>query len=291
MSYENAQDETFTAPEPRLPSKDPFVALLGKGRGLDDPHALAARLAATERQLVSAEAVSADLRIANQQLVENCRELSMEADALDDALAIAKAAGAWSRRERDIARYDAMRGGRPDPLPDIDDEVHHGLWTPGRPYLTHQHVYEPRTSACYRAREGGAPVGARPARSTRWRRCRGSGCPSLPAMNWPRHPSEGFALRQSSHWWDRDQALWLLAEMPMDYLEAAIAWLRGAAVGLYIGELHRSNPCLPCPAWAYPSPRSWISDTPLMRALLAERRTRRRLAAARDAAAHDSDEH
>jgi hypothetical protein len=104
------------------------------------------------------------------------------------------------------------------------------------------------------------------------------------------HPCDGEAVRQTELWWDRNRAGWRIRDardIDDEYLANIIDYLRRHARQLCAGEARCEVPMVPCPWNAYPSPAAWLADTPLMHALLRERR-RRRDAARREAARQEA---
>ncbi len=151
------------------------------------------------------------------------------------------------------------------------------MWTPGRPYLSYQHVWHPKTGDCYQADKGGAPAGEMPGTGRHWQACMDTPtCPTpLPVLAGElEHPLGGPALRQTELWWDVNHTAWTVREIADDYLENIIAFLRRHARQMCAAEAEQSIPFVPCPWNAYPSAAAWLADTPLMRALLRERRRR-----------------
>lgn len=251
--------------------------MLGSGRGVTDPRAIAQRLTDTERELGQLHAQLGSVSQTNERLRREYAELNDEVARLHLQLGDASSEIAMCSVHRDIARYAAMRAGGVDPLAhSLFEEEHHDIWTAGRPYLTGQHVYEPQTGACYRAKRGGVSAGARPGQSSHWHLCTAGICPEPEPIPATPHPVGGLALRQTAVWWDRERHAWRLEQLTPEHLVAVISWLRESAEWLYQAELNGLRLYVPCPTWAYPSPRAWLADTPLMGALLAERRRRRR---------------
>lgn len=256
-------------------SADAFESVVGNSRGVTDARSLARALTNSERELTLTYARLSDAAADIEQLNREKAQLAEVVTCLEGDVALADHLLDCSRRDRDLARAALMRAGRRDPVVNSVAE-HHGNWTPGRPYLTNQHVYLPNTSVCFRARAGGALVGASPGKSSRWRRCGDGACPQPTAVPVGSHPvRSGYALRQEVWWWDKDLKRWALEDLSSEYLMAVIDFLRDAAPRLHGTEFDSARFHVPCPVWAYASARSWLSDTPLMRALLAERRRRR----------------
>jgi len=258
---------------------------------LADARALHKRLRAAERDVASA-LQRASLLDSEKAALE--RELQRERallDAANDSLREAEDENRQSLWERDRARYRLVRNGLRDPAyPDIS--VHQGMFTPGRPYLREHHVRDAENNYCYRTDGDGVPPGCVPGRSRRWVRCDDEeGCPPEPTSS-PRpstggHPmSNGRALRQDLCWWDVDGAWWFIAEgtgsdvtarqsLTREHLLACIEFLNRHALRLWVDELKCAIPRAPCPANAYETPDAFVADTPLMRALVAEKRRRR----------------
>ena len=252
-----------------------FEKVLGGGRGINDIRVLREQLADRERELMAAHGKLGGLQSERDRLTDDVRTLVERVEDLEEDLSISAAALTARERDRDFARYAAVRSGCRDPMLTVVPDEHHGIWSPGRPFLTGQHAIDPRTRACYRMREGGAQAGERPSKSGRWQRCRGDDCPVPTPMSTTRHPaSSGFALRQSEHWWDASHKRWRLRDLTNEHLLGVIEWLRDAASGQWHRELSCGAQRVPCPPLAYGSSRTWLNDTPLMRALLNERRRR-----------------
>lgn len=118
-------------------------------------------------------------------------------------------------------------------------------------------------------------MGERPGDSRRWARCYDPGHPEATVvLHSPPAPIIWFVLRQDSWWWDQDSKRCALGELTDENLARVIASLRERAPTLYHDELVLQARSAPCPVVAYSTSRSWLADTPLMRALLAERRRR-----------------
>jgi hypothetical protein len=284
--------------EARIPAaggdSDPFERVLGHGRGLNDLGLLGAELQQAKDALAEAVAGLQDARSREDALQDVVARLT------DDLGRMTREQGKWQwaadqaeMRNRKLrvggeqARYAAMRLGHRDPVPDWPFErTHHGVWTPGRPYLAYSHVWHPKTGDCYCTDNGGAPIGEAPGTDRHWQSCmESSGCPEpvpLPTDEME-HPCDGEAVRQSQLWWDRTHAAWRIKEIDDEYLANIIDYLRSHARQLCAGEARWPVPFVPCPWNAYSSPAAWLADTPLMHALLRERR-RRRAAARREAA-------
>ena len=254
---------------------DAFATVLGSGRGVTDTRALTKLLLRTERDLVAAHSEVRRLQHENDAFAQNVRVLDQAVGELDATAAGLRRKLADSQYDRDFARYLVVRGRGRDPLLLVAEDEHHGVYTPGRPYLGGQHVYAPKSGACYRMQPGGVPPGQRPSENPRWRRCHGAACPRprrIPRM--PHPVASGHALRQSRHWWDAARYPWEIRELSAEHLLAVIAWLRDLADHMRSNELAHRVSHVPCPAHAYPTATLWLADTPLMRALLAERRRR-----------------
>lgn len=283
---------------------DPFGPVVGHGRGLSDQTVLSVELQECKDALAKAlsELQAARMREDTMQdvlarLTEDLNRETLRQSSAQKLADQAEARATALRVERDKARYAAMRAGARDPAPGESFEpVHQGVWTPGRPFLAYQHAWHPRTGDCYRADKGGAPVGEVPGTGTHWEACidQQGTCPApVPLLTDEfEHPLDGEAVRQTELWWDDNHAAFRIREIDEvddDYLENIIALLRSQARQLYAGETRWGIPFMPCPWNAYASPAAWLADTPLMRALLRERR-RRRDAAHRRAARGDTPE-
>jgi hypothetical protein len=263
---------------------DGFEALLGNRRGLTDPTAMLERLDLQE-------AVLRDLR---EALVDARSDVQVKEEALLDA------EGALQRKRFEAiklrghlddvntellaARYAVLRAGGRDGLRKLVSPIPWGPWTPGRPYLAGEHAVDPRTGHCHVARVGGAKRGARPGASPHWTRCRRRThrelldadqeplpCAEAGALR----PELWLLLRQTRVWWEYSEGAWELPDLPDTKLLDGIDALRKDAAQMFRGELTFHPRTAPCPAIAYVSARGWLADTPLMRALLAERRRRR----------------
>jgi hypothetical protein len=256
-------------------SNDAFERVLGNGRGVTDTRALGELLASTERNLSAAHQELGQLCSETDAFNQRLDELDAIVVELQTELSATSMELRWCERDRDLARYCVVRSGGQDPLVAGVNDEHHGIWTPGRPFLTGQHVYEPLTGACYSVTAGGAAAGERPHESRRWRRCRGGRCPAPGPIPTTPHPvGSGYALRQREHWWDATGRRWNIHDLASDHLIAVIDYLRDFANPMRDAELSDSRTYVPCPANAYPSASTWLSDCPLMRVLLAERRRR-----------------
>lgn len=261
-----------------MPAENKFERLLGDGRGVSDSRSLRERLAGTERELTAAQGELRRSRKTTDSLESDVRALKENVEELKETLHLEGRRAAANECERDLARYAALRGGIPDPLVAVEP-VHQAVWTKGRPYLTGQHVFDPSTSACYYASPGGVPAGRPPGRSRGWQRCdEDAYCPEPASLSTSPHPAaSGYALRQDRHWWDAKGEMWTLAELSREHLLGVIEWweLPERADRLWADELQLVPLLAPCPPNAYQSSREWITDSPLMRALLAEKRRRR----------------
>ena len=252
---------------------DGFHEVLGDVRGATDARALRARLGSAERERDEAWATAWSLQTELGALRLRGTELSIELQTSRAALLDARVDLDCLLSARDAARYAAMFAGAPDPIT-ADAEVHHGRWTPGRPYLDGQHVTHPISGHCYRAHTGGVPAGLMPDGVNGWVPCQGV-CPQPERVFAGSHPaSSGFALRQHEFWWDQSGERWALADLTAEHLTAVIDWLPEHLDTLWQPEFRGSVPRVPCPANAYEFAEDWLADTPLMRALLAEAQRR-----------------
>jgi len=285
-------------PDTGASSADPFGRVLGHGRGLSDTTVLSAELQECKDALADARAGLQAARMREDTLQDAVQRLSLdlgtaqaERDRLRRQTSELETHENELRHERDRARYAAMRrSGQRDPVPGpIQLRIHQGIWTPGRPYLSYQHAWHPRTGDCYRTDKAGAPVGEMPGTGRHWEACMGSEtCPTLRPVPAPLLEGPLHALRQTELWWDRNRTASLIKEVDDAHLTTIITFLRSHARRLYDEDADWSIPNVPCPWNAYPSPAAWLADTPLMRALLRERRRRRRDAAWRQTAGQES---
>jgi hypothetical protein len=281
-----SEDKRTIAPR----SGDPFGLLLGPGRGLSGAVASQQELKDLREKLDAAAASLAEARTAERILRGDIRKLKAEvaklAEERDTARKLTKFAEGDRRNalvERDRARYTAMRGGAQDPCIDADGPTFHQReWTAGRPYLGYQHAWHPRSGECYRACSTGAPIGEVPGSGRHWERCLDlDGCPLPPptrADEIDDAPS-GPALRRTELVWGREQRRRAPRELSDDELANVIGFLRSNANDMCSEEFLLTDPPVPSPVNAFPTAAAWMADTPLMRALLRERR--RRQAAAR----------
>jgi hypothetical protein len=253
--------------------EDRFREALGDARGVTDARVLRACLGSAELERDEAWASAQSLQTELGALWLRGTELSAELLTSRAALLDARADLEYMERERDMARYAAMFAGAPDPIT-ADSEVHHGEWTPGRPYLDGQHVTHPVSVHCYRAHTGGVPAGLMPDGVNGWVLCQ-EVCPYPERVFAGPHPvSSGAALRQHKFWWDQSGERWALADLTAEHLTAVIDWLPEHVDALWQPELRCSVPRVPCPPDAYEFAEDWLADTPLMRALLAEAQRR-----------------
>jgi len=280
---------------------DPFGRVLGHGRGLSDPRLLGAELqdakdalAKSAAELREARSHSDALHGVIESLTADLERMAAESNRWHQLADQAERRETELRVECQRARYAVMRCGNRDPMPDRTYETtHHRVWTPGRPYLSYTHVWHPKTGDCYSTDKGGAPAGEVPGTGRHWEACtERNGCPEpvpLP-LDEMEHPCDGEAVRQTELWWDRNHAAWRIREagdIDDEYLTNIIDFLRSHASQMCAGEGRWEVPMVPCPWNAYPSPTAWLADTPLMRALLRERR-RRRDVARREASREES---
>lgn len=253
-----------------------FDELLGPRRGVTDIAALTHRLVLAEREREDAQHRSEAAERSGQDACDKLLHLHKELDEVCELYEAAKFQARRAINQLDQVRYAAARAGIA--VEDADDDEHHGVWTPGRPYLTGEHVLHPDTLECFWVAEGPiAPPAARPGHRRVWVRCRDGHCPSPPpsAVSM-RHPvGSGRAVRQTEFWWDSYRLMRPLPEMPRDYLLNVIDWLTQQAPELFLIEWRMAAPLRPCPVTAYPDATAWLADTPLWRALADEKRTRR----------------
>lgn len=259
-------------------TRDAFEQLLGPGRGIADATARALlstsehELLAAQREIQRLRADSAEHDAETERARERTEELNSKLD--QKRFELVRTENYLTR-----ARYALVRADLPDPLAYIAAAEHHGIWTPGRPYLIAQHVYDPATWHCYTpANEEGVKAGRRPGRTLAWQRCIRSrlGCPAPPSVSMQPHPvASGYAVRQECSWWDAQCRAWPLEKLSDEHLLRVIDWLEDNLVNIFIAELGRYPALVPCPPNAYVGADEWLADTPLMRALLAEKRKRR----------------
>lgn len=255
-----------------------FESLLGTRRGITAPAVMLERLDCQE----------AELRDLREALANARSEVQVKEEALLDAeraLHRTRFEAVMLRGHLDeaaiglmAARYALLRAGGRDGLRKLTSPILRDLWTPGRPYLTGEHAVDPRTGHCYIARAGGAKRGARPSASSRWTRCRQRAHQepldehsSLPSPGAAMRPALWLVLRQARFWWEPGGGRWELAELPNNVMRDIIETLRKDATRIFRSELTFHPRTAPCPAIAYATARGWLADTPLMRALLAER--------------------
>jgi hypothetical protein len=269
---------------------DPFDQLLGPSRGLSDPVALSAKLIAAEREAVQ---LAGELNLVREQR----RVAERRADALFDNLSelevahvSERAAHIACKRDRDCALYIAVAACAAGDIYVEHTPEHHGVWTPGRPYLGNAHAWSPSTGVCFSAKLGGAAAGRRPGRSARWERCAPDvPCPTpVPVDPEPHQATGGYALRQADRWWDKHKREWTIREadateltppLTREHLLGVVDFLLRHCERFYYEEMWRYPRLVPCPAHAYAPYRdphlTWLHDTPLMNALLAEKARRR----------------
>jgi hypothetical protein len=260
---------------------DEFDRLLGDGRGITDARVLLARLSSAERELAGATTELERVYSEKDELAHGRQLLHDRIAGLEDAVEDAAVELASCQCDHDHARYIAVAAGLGDPFIRGEPE-HQGVWTPGRPYISGQHVYDPQTGACYQARCLGVVAGKHPRQSKLWYRCKGAPCPELVELSMDPHPAaSGYALRQERSWWDREKKRWKLKDLSREHLLGVIKYLEDNIVRLYADDSAQLPMRVPCPPNAYfstgghSSQYAWLQDTPLMRALLAEKRRRR----------------
>lgn len=269
-----------TAPASSAEPGSRFDAVLGERRGIADA-AVRTHLAATQRELEVSQQEAAELRERHESLERAVGDLH---DRLEDADAEIRARCDEVRAcecEVDRVRYALVRAtgsdiGGGDAAPD----VHHGVWTRGRPYLFGQHVYWPEGGACYRTPISGIAPGHPPGVSRLWLRCVDDGaCPKPVVPGSSPHPvASGLAVRQTRAWWDRHGAEWALSELTDEHLRGVITWLHDHADELWGSELAFALVFPPCPAQAYLTESDWLADLPLVHALEREVSRRRSVA-------------
>lgn len=290
---------TENAKRPNQRHGDPFGSVLGTGRGLTSNPASQAELKAAQDQLTEALAKLSDAVDQVDELLETVSDLRAQLQQAFEqrnrhqlAAQDAEAREADALVERDRARYAAMRiGVQRDPCGHVEaDQTHQREWSPGRPYLSFQHVLHPKTRECYCADMGGAPIGELPGSGRHWQRCIDLDLcpPAEPPGAQFHHPLDGPALRQTDLWWDHEHNAIPLRELTDSHLDNVIDFLRTSAQQLNSKEWSQSRVMAPAPYHAYETAAAWMADTPLMRALLREQRRRRaatrRLARARSPA-------
>jgi hypothetical protein len=279
---ENARQTENPPAQPQGQTHPPvgFDAVMGSRRGVSEAHELARLLAKTRTALMEAvedrDAVQRQLSAAHARsdaMSRLAKEEKARAATLADTLA-------ESEQTRYANRYAFMRQGYRD-LPETELGAQlpgRGVYTPGRPYLGGEHAYHETTETCHLARDGGALIGEQPGHSDRWRRCRDRSHTEAPEPVMPltarNMPNMTDILRQADFWWDRPGQRWALADLSDAYLLNVIVYLREEAPTSFAAEADESPWLAGCPTMAYASWRSWLADTPLMRALLRQRRRR-----------------
>jgi hypothetical protein len=251
------------------PNESRFDDVLGQRRGMTDPRAALLRLDVVERELECVQQEARALHLKRSELsdaVAGLRDQLQEKDAeLSDVYdELSASAGDLAR-----ARYALVRATDADPFPRNGPAVHHGVWTPGRPYLCAEHVYAPADGHCYRAPPFGIPAAREPGVSGQWVRCRAPrGCPAPVALPPGPHPAaSGLALRQAAYWWTAAAKRWALPDLSDEHLHRVLAWINEHARGLWHEELAAAVIRVPCPAQAYADAHDWLADMPLSRAL------------------------
>ena len=180
----------------------------------------------------------------------------------------------WARIQRDQLRYALRRAGRPDRVLRTDQE-HQGEWTPGRVYLTGQHVWDPDTGDCVHAKRGGAPAGRRPGRSDRWWPCAaGRTCPAPEPTTMLPHPTDGLRAAPAPLLVGRPRQRWELGALADGHLLGVLDWLEDRQPDLWTNERLLHSKRVPCPSIAYETESDCMRDTPLWRALIEEKRRR-----------------
>jgi hypothetical protein len=256
-----------TAVAPTLQSR--FDGVLGERRGLTDARAALARLRVSECELERTEREGWELKVKYEHLSDGASRLhdvvaeqNMKLESRSYELQVC-------RRDLRRARYALVRAVGVDGFARLDPDTHHGVWTPGRPYLAHEHVYGPADGYCYCAQECGVAVGQAPGSARDWVRCAASDpCPKPEVVPVHDHPVEsGYAVRQVEFWWDRHKRWYALHELTDEHLQGVVRWLGEHSYLLWQEELDEDLFYVPCPALAYEDDIAWLDDTPLMRAL------------------------
>lgn len=263
---------------------DPFGPVLGTGRGIDgapasqrELRAVRAALDEARVHIASAQARERDLLNQIEVLKARVKDLNSAKETAEKNLWHANRDKSNALIERDRARYAAMRTGIQDPYSGLDRPAfHQGAWTPGRPYLAYEHVWQPKTGECYCSSSTGAPAGEIPGTGRHWVRCLDpEGCPRPVA---PRQDVGtalvGPMLRRAELVPSTGARLKLPRALTDDELTRMTNYLRANANDLCKQEWHRTTPLVPNPVHAYSSAAAWMADTPLMRALVRERRRR-----------------
>lgn len=259
------------AAAPSLQSR--FDGVLGARRGLTDARAGLARLNIAERELERAQLEARRLQVEYDTLSDGAAALGERLTQQTMQLQERDAELLQSHSARDRARYALVRATGSDLFPRSSPDVHHGLWTPGRPYLSCEHVYD-EDGHCYRAPERGVTPGHRPGVSNSWLPCADDAhCPQPDPLPWGLHPVDARAVRQDIYWWDKHGTKYELGDLSDEHLQGVIAWLHDHAQRHWVDQIDAGSIFVPCPAQAYldaDGPHGWLGDTPLMRALEAE---------------------
>ncbi|MEA2276820.1 MAG: hypothetical protein QOC78_1780 [Solirubrobacteraceae bacterium] len=268
------------APARRAPTaaaRDPFVAVLGCGRGPQDIAQLRQALAASEGAARALESELHARRLCDARSTRRLDELELTVEQLGTEAQTARTDAHRMRLARDRVRYRLVLAGATDRA--CGDEFWQGSWSPRRPYLNGQVVA--CAGALWRC-ESGAQPGQRPGGGENFSRLDGavamSGRPTLVGRVAAAGPTNTLHERlwQSSCWWDKAAVEHSVSEMSPAYLHGVVVWLMGRASRLRYWDIAAAD-CLHdgdlCPAnpLAYPSSRAWLLDTPLLQALTSTR--------------------
>ena len=246
-----------------------FDAAVGERRGLTDARAAVARLDIAEREMERAQQEAQRLQVEYDKASGGAAELGELMTQQAEQFQERDAELRKSRSDRDRARYALVRATGADVFRSVS-AVHHGTWTPGRPYLSGEHVYD-TDGRCYQAPPFGVAPEHAPGVSDSWVPCADvSQCPLPAPLPRRSHPVDARTVRQDVFWWDKDGTKYEIDDLSDEHLQEVIGWLHEHAQRLWYGEIDAGKVLVPCPAQAYLSPADWLADTPLMRALEAE---------------------
>lgn len=263
------------------------LAVVGRRAGLTDPRALNDRLGVVERELAAAHAQLGEAQRVQDAQSGRIDALIAESKSVQQSAETLRGHAERLRFECDRLAYGLVRlGGGSlvgDGLPYRDLPVSQGVFTRGRPYLVGDCVWEDEDRDSQFVAVGHVQRGGRrPSKSRSWR-------PLAPgerttvietaeyvqAPPWEHPGVNGWAVRQADPWVDSNWCAWSLEELSREHLLNVIEFLHRNCARTYDREMRDARAWMPCPAHAYEDCLSWLLDTPLYNALVAERARRR----------------
>ena len=256
--------------------------------GLRDARALSERLATVERDLTLAHVQLGEAQLENDAHRARIAQLQSNLDFWRTVARGERAFKARLRFECDRLAYSLVRAGAEGAVGSAPFyrslPVPQSIFTRRRPYLVGDCVCEKgvRPIVWFVATAHLRPGGRRPSKSRNWRvleageKMEVAATPVYGHGAGGGHPvTNGWALRQSDVWVDSAWGAWGLEELSRAHLLNVIEFLCRHCCWWYERELGEGRALLPCPVHCYADAASWLLDTPLFNALLAERARRK----------------